>query len=61
ERGSVAVVGLGISGTVEAYTLVAAPNLPLSVVLLEAKKICFGAYGRNGGQIRPDCFAGFNT
>ena len=44
----VLIVGSGISGVSTAYHILNDNPLPPSVVLLEARKICSGATGRNG-------------
>lgn len=49
----VLIVGSGFSGSSVAYYLSLEDN-PLSTLLLEAREICSGATGRNGGHCRPD-------
>lgn len=68
ERAEVVIIGSGITGTSVAKTLLEhikhpqgnSSNEPL-VVLLEAREICSGATGRNGGHIleTADDFADF--
>ncbi|KIY72603.1 FAD dependent oxidoreductase [Cylindrobasidium torrendii FP15055 ss-10] len=55
----VAIIGSGISGAATAYFLLTGPNPPKSVVMLEARELCYGATGRNGGHCRPDCYRGY--
>ena len=54
----VVIVGSGITGAVAAYNLVSS-RPDLRVVMLEAREVCSGATGRNGGHMRPDMFVGF--
>jgi glycine/D-amino acid oxidase-like deaminating enzyme len=65
----VAIIGSGISGSVAAYMLQNKGDIRKvendqkskpSIIMLEARKACSGATGRNGGHCRPDMFAGFN-
>jgi glycine/D-amino acid oxidase-like deaminating enzyme len=52
----IVIIGGGFSGIATAYHLIEDnPDLP-SVVLLEARKICSGATGRNGGHVKPDTY-----
>jgi len=55
----VAIIGSGISGAATAYFILTGPNPPKSVVMLEARELCYGATGRNGGHCRPDCYRGY--
>jgi len=49
----VIIVGSGIAGSLTAYSLLDVdPNL--HIVMLEAREVCGGATGRNGGQIKTD-------
>ncbi|EWY92134.1 hypothetical protein FOYG_09030 [Fusarium oxysporum NRRL 32931] len=53
------IIGSGLSGVATAYFLLKdhpGPNPP-SIVLLEARKICNGATGRNGGHVKPDTYS----
>ncbi|KAJ7162306.1 hypothetical protein C8R46DRAFT_1104191 [Mycena filopes] len=52
----VTIIGAGLSGVATAYFLLTGPNPPDSVLLLEAREVCDGATGRNGGHCRPDCY-----
>ncbi|KAH9215672.1 FAD dependent oxidoreductase [Leptodontidium sp. 2 PMI_412] len=47
----VLIVGAGLSGVSTAYHLLDDNPSPPSVVLLEAREICSGATGRNGGHV----------
>lgn len=50
------IVGAGFAGVATAYHLLKDnPNAP-SIVLLEARKVCSGASGRNGGHVKPDTY-----
>ncbi|KAF9075356.1 FAD dependent oxidoreductase [Rhodocollybia butyracea] len=57
----VAIIGSGLSGAATAYYLFNGPNPPKSVVMLEARDVCEGATGRNGGHCRPDVFQGYSN
>ncbi|KAF3396421.1 Gamma-glutamylputrescine oxidoreductase [Penicillium rolfsii] len=53
------IIGGGYAGASAAYHLFPEgqqDNLP-KVVLLEARELCSGATGRNGGHLRPDLYA----
>ncbi len=58
ETAEVAIIGSGISGAAAAYFILTGPNPPKSIVMLEARELCHGATGRNGGHCRPDCYRG---
>ena len=49
----VAIIGAGLSGVATAYHLVneCDSDSALSIVLLEARQVCSGATGRNGGTL----------
>ncbi|KAJ1924076.1 hypothetical protein IWQ60_005459 [Tieghemiomyces parasiticus] len=52
----VVIIGSGIAGAAAAYHLLAQAQqveVPLQLVLLEAREACSGATGRNGGHIIP--------
>ncbi|KAI5480114.1 hypothetical protein MNV49_001774 [Pseudohyphozyma bogoriensis] len=60
------IVGSGMSGVATAYHILTAENSPYagrpgSIVMLEAREICSGATGRNGGHCRPDTYLGYPT
>ncbi|KAJ5543856.1 hypothetical protein N7513_003437 [Penicillium frequentans] len=54
----VVVIGAGYAGISTAYHLVKgeASGNNLSVTILEARGVCSGATGRNGGHLRPDMY-----
>ena len=56
-KADVVIIGSGLSGVATAYFLLKDNPNPPSVVLLEARKICSGATGRNGGHVKPDTFS----
>ncbi|POS76610.1 hypothetical protein DHEL01_v204999 [Diaporthe helianthi] len=55
----VVIIGSGISGTSIAWHLLKEANstTPLRVAMLEARQVCSGATGRNGGHIRPSSYS----
>ncbi|ESK94387.1 fad dependent oxidoreductase superfamily [Moniliophthora roreri MCA 2997] len=55
----VVIIGAGISGVATAYFLLAGTRPPRSIVILEAREVCYGATGRNAGYCRLDCYAGY--
>ncbi|KAF7557256.1 hypothetical protein G7Z17_g822 [Cylindrodendrum hubeiense] len=52
----VVIVGGGFAGVGTAYHLLKDNPDPPSIVLLEARKLCSGATGRNGGHVKPDTY-----
>ncbi|KAJ5757560.1 FAD dependent oxidoreductase [Penicillium nucicola] len=54
----VVIIGAGYAGIATAYHLVKgeASGKNLSVTILEARGVCSGATGRNGGHLRPDLY-----
>ncbi|KAF8346457.1 FAD dependent oxidoreductase [Amanita rubescens] len=60
QEADVCIIGSGISGVSAAYYL-SKSELPLSVVILEAREFCSGATGRNGGHLTPNPFLGFRA
>ncbi|KAJ5102775.1 hypothetical protein N7532_003304 [Penicillium argentinense] len=50
------IIGGGYAGASTAYHLFQEGSAP-RVVLLEARELCSGATGRNGGHLRPDLYA----
>ncbi|KAI5460188.1 FAD dependent oxidoreductase [Mariannaea sp. PMI_226] len=53
----IVIIGSGLSGVATAYYLLKDNPNPPSIVLLEARKICSGATGRNGGHVKPDTYS----
>ncbi|KAF5533883.1 FAD dependent oxidoreductase [Fusarium phyllophilum] len=53
----IVIIGSGLSGVATAYFILKDNPQPPSIVLLEARKICSGATGRNGGHVKPDTFS----
>lgn len=51
----VVIVGAGFAGVATAYHLLQ-DDPSLSIVLLEARGVCSGASGRNGGHVKPDTY-----
>ncbi|KAK5078172.1 hypothetical protein LTR64_003424 [Lithohypha guttulata] len=57
KQADVVIVGSGITGaSIARYLAADSRASSLSVVLLEAREICFGATGRNGGHCQPLLF-----
>ncbi|KAI1860380.1 uncharacterized protein JN550_011532 [Neoarthrinium moseri] len=52
----VVIIGGGFAGVATAYHLFKDNPNPPSIVLLEARKVCSGATGRNGGHVKPDMY-----
>jgi glycine/D-amino acid oxidase-like deaminating enzyme len=51
------IIGAGFSGVACAYYLTKdAPSPAPSITLLEARGLCSGATGRNGGHVKPDTY-----
>ena len=57
EESDVVIIGAGYAGIATAYNLVKDEDVkapkPSSVLVLEARAVCSGATGRNGGHLRP--------
>ncbi|KAF7554442.1 hypothetical protein G7Z17_g2918 [Cylindrodendrum hubeiense] len=53
----IVIIGSGFSGVATTYFLLKDNPNPPSIVLLDARKICNGATGRNGGHIKPDTYS----
>ncbi|KAK5199987.1 hypothetical protein LTR72_004303 [Exophiala xenobiotica] len=59
QEADVVIIGSGYSGSAAAYFLLANSNSDgdtLSTVILEARQVCSGATGRNGGHLKPDTY-----
>ncbi|KAH8673246.1 FAD dependent oxidoreductase-domain-containing protein [Ilyonectria robusta] len=52
----IVIVGAGFAGVATAYHLLKDNPNPPSIVLLEARNLCSGATGRNGGHVKPDTY-----
>lgn len=54
----VVIIGAGYAGISTAYHLTKgeASDKKLSITILEARGVCSGATGRNGGHLRPDMY-----
>ncbi|KAJ5373478.1 FAD dependent oxidoreductase superfamily [Penicillium concentricum] len=54
----IVIIGAGYAGVSTAYHLVKgeASDKKLSITILEARGVCSGATGRNGGHLRPDMY-----
>ncbi|KAI0358848.1 FAD dependent oxidoreductase [Trametes cingulata] len=55
----VVIIGSGITGTSVAYNLLHRESA-LKIVMLEARDVCSGATGRNGGHINPPLYHDYN-
>ncbi|KAF7340420.1 Nucleotide-binding domain-containing protein [Mycena venus] len=67
EHADVLIIGSGIAGTAIARTLLDSQSHsntdkvpPLRVVILEARDVCSGATGRNGGHISPNTYQDYS-
>ncbi|KAM0433541.1 hypothetical protein ACHAPT_004421 [Fusarium lateritium] len=56
-KADVVIIGSGLSGVATAYFILKDNPNPPSVVLLEARKVCSGATGRNGGHVKPGTYS----
>jgi glycine/D-amino acid oxidase-like deaminating enzyme len=56
ETCDVLIIGSGYAGAATAYHILKDNPRKPSVVLLEARQICSGATGRNGGHLKPDTY-----
>ncbi|PQE31251.1 FAD dependent oxidoreductase superfamily protein [Rutstroemia sp. NJR-2017a WRK4] len=58
EFSDVVIIGAGYAGVATAYNIVKGnpTGQKLSVTILEARSVCSGATGRNGGHLRPDLY-----
>lgn len=53
----IVIIGAGLSGVATAYFILKDNPDPPSILLLEARQICSGATGRNGGHVKPDTYS----
>ncbi|KAF8152841.1 FAD dependent oxidoreductase-domain-containing protein [Mycena galopus ATCC 62051] len=62
EYADIVIIGSGISGAAIARTLLDSSDKeqPLRVVMLEARDVCSGATGRNGGHISPNTYQDYS-
>ncbi|KAL8798846.1 MAG: hypothetical protein Q9182_006349 [Xanthomendoza sp. 2 TL-2023] len=58
ESVSTIIIGSGITGACIAYNVLGRPNPP-SVLMLEAREVCSGATGRNGGHTKAASYRAF--
>ncbi|KIA76009.1 hypothetical protein HK57_00626 [Aspergillus ustus] len=58
EKADLVVIGAGYAGASTAYHLLeqAEPSERPSILILEARQVCSGATGRNGGHLKPDVY-----
>lgn len=56
----VVIIGSGFSAASAAYYLLKSPESRPSTIILEARQVCSGATGRNGGHLKPFTYAGWN-
>lgn len=57
KKADIVIVGSGITGaSIARYLAVDSRTSNLSILMLEAREICFGATGRNGGHCQPLLF-----
>lgn len=59
EQTDILIIGAGYSGVATAYHLT--KETDKSITLLEARGVCTGATGRNGGHCRPDFYGHIPT
>jgi glycine/D-amino acid oxidase-like deaminating enzyme len=52
----VLIIGAGFTGVGTAFHLLKDNPSPPSIVMLEARKVAFGATGHNGGHVKPDMY-----
>ncbi|KAH8602224.1 FAD dependent oxidoreductase [Bisporella sp. PMI_857] len=65
ESTDILIIGAGFAGVATAHHLVEAESSgeasKLSITILEARGVCSGATGRNGGHVRPDLYGHIPT
>ncbi|KAJ0374767.1 hypothetical protein COL26b_006930 [Colletotrichum chrysophilum] len=52
----VVIIGAGFAGVATTYHILKDNPSPPSITILEARKVCSGASGRNGGHVKPDTY-----
>lgn len=57
----VVIIGAGFAGVSTAYHLLKEQKTTHSITILEARGVCSGATGRNGGHLRPDLYGHIPT
>lgn len=55
------IIGSGYSGTTTAYYLSDGNEFQTLTLMLEARNVCSGATGRNGGHLKPDLYYAYNN
>lgn len=64
EHSDIVIIGAGLAGISTAYHLIQQDSLIRSqktITILEARGLCSGATGRNGGHLRPDLYGQIPT
>lgn len=62
EHSDILIVGGGYAGISTAYHLIKDPSYNgQTITILEARSVCSGATGRNGGHLRPDLYGHIPT
>ncbi|ODN73188.1 hypothetical protein L202_07749 [Cryptococcus amylolentus CBS 6039] len=63
EKADIVIIGSGYAGTSTAYWIqkFAEKGQVPSIAILEARDVCGGATGRNGGQLRPHIYSRYPT
>ncbi|PHH51077.1 hypothetical protein CFIMG_004341RA [Ceratocystis fimbriata CBS 114723] len=60
DAADIVIVGSGISGAMVAWNLLQETTEPISILMLEARDVCSGATGRNGGHTKGDVYFGYS-
>ncbi|KAL2829424.1 FAD dependent oxidoreductase [Aspergillus cavernicola] len=63
ETTDIVIIGAGYAGASTAYHILEQcdPSSKPSIVILEARQLCSGATGRNGGHLKPDVYNAIST